>query len=1023
MMTRRHLLAALAVLAPVVAVSDVQASASSAPVVLVVVDSNAEVPHVYTRSAASEAEAISLESSLEATPGVSVSRRTYLELLDTEPGDPLAASQWALQAIDADAAVALAGDGAGVKVAVIDTGIASHADLVGRVVASKDFVGVPGTNFHGTNVAGIIAATANNGVGVRGVAPGVSLLDARVCMDVSAYGCPSDLIAKGILWAVSEQAAVINLSLGGDFDEAIAAAIAYALSQNVIVVAAAGNTACRHTLTGYNGGEGPNGNCLSTATSSTWPANLDGVVAVGAVLADGSRAPYSSYGPQVALTAPTDVLSTNFIQYGSFGGTSAASPHVAAVAALMRAVNPTLSPSSVKAMLMLSAKRYATPLTHQTWRSCGAYMRDEGYWDACTGLSDTAVPTRHLGGAGFLNALGAVTAARNAARSTWTPAVGSTPDGVTVSFTPVSGASSYDVLIDGETAANTTSTMVTIGGLELGASYAISVRANRQTPLMSSPVLGAPALAPLSAPVVQRADSSLYAGTQLRVTTSSNTALAGSMEVMKVSGVGSWSCWHPAGDVMFQCETLYASNTSDLYRARYVTRYGALGEWSQPFSFNTAYSATLATPELSVSALSNSYLVAITPVVGAARYMFTAGSNWAHISSTGAVLRNAGNDVSCVLEERLLCEVAGDVGILYQVRVAASRDLNPDSGVMSAFSEARRVVITSTTPQFSNLRGSILSSSVYRVRWDSEALRSPTDNVGFDVFSSFGTSVGSNRDADGWYADIPVDARTPDTFDATLVSWRWSEPPGHPAWFSLGQRMSATFVVPALTAPSELVCQVRSTLLGCTFNSDPEMSAALRYAYELRHADNTVLSSGTSGWTSSQITVQNVGADVATVAVRVEEVRSGGRNSAWVLTNPERFAAPTPASPSPLPDAPVLPETPPSVETPSTPPDPLPAQDASYIAPTPTSTTPVVVVPDAVRAAVRGRSVSVKWSKAPRGTTRIIVLRNRRQVASLPASTTRTTLTNLSKGRHSILIVFVKKSGLRSTSGTSITVR
>ena len=1024
MMFRRSLLAFLAALSTIVVTAGGPASALTGPVVLIIVDTSSETPSIYTRTADSEAEAAAVETSLEETPGVTVSKRTYLELFDTPPGDPLAPSQWSLDAIHATEAAAVAGDGTGVRVAVVDTGIADHADLAGHVVASNDFVGTPGTHFHGTNVAGIIAATANNGIGVRGVAPGVSLLDARVCMDVSAYGCPSDLVAKGILWAVTERADIINLSLGGDYDEAVAAAVAYALSQNVVVVAASGNTACRHMLSGYLGGEGPNGNCLSSSSSSNWPANLDGVIAVAAIHGDGTRASYSSYGPQIALGAPTDVLSTNFIQYGTFGGTSAAAPHVAAVAGLMRATNPTLNPSAVKAMLMRSATSYQTLLKHSTWERCGAYLPAEGYWESCTGLSDTAVAQRQLGGAGFLNALDAVMEAKKSINSTWTPIVNSTPDGVSVSFPAVAGATSYDVFIDAGIVANTTSTSATISGLTVGASYAVSVRANTQNPVMSTPVLGAPALAPLDAPVIQRADSNFYGATQLRVTAASNTALAGGMEITRLSSASSWSCWHPTGGVIFQCESMYVTNTTDSYRARYVTRYGGYGAWSQPFSFNSVYNATLDTPVVSVTALASSYLVDIAPVPGAARYMFTAGSNWAHVSATGGVLRNAGNEVRCVFETHLRCEVAADAGVVYQVRVAAARDTNPDSGVMSPYSPTKRVVVSASTPTFSNLHGSLVSSSVYRLRWDSASARTPTENVGFDVYSSFGSGMGANRDSDGWYADIPVDSRTPATFDATVVAWRWSEPPGYPAWFTLGQQTSATLAVAPMSAPSELVCQVRTAVLGCSFTSDPGMTSTLRYAYEVRRADNTVLLSGVSTWAFARIEVRNVGPDAVTLALRIEETRVWGRQSAWSLATIISLDPPTPSSPPPSvgpPDAPAATPSPegPSLETPTS----TPADDSPSVAPTPAALTPVVVVPDAVRTTVKGRSVTVKWSKAPRGTTRIIVLRDRRQVASLSAKATAVTLRNLTKGRHSVTIVFVKKTGSRSTSGTTVAIR
>ncbi|MFM1790797.1 MAG: hypothetical protein RLZZ526_1124, partial [Actinomycetota bacterium] len=195
-----------------------------------VTDARYGTPRIYTRAVEDEAGAQALEDDLRKTPGVIVSRRNILELSTLPASDPMEPSQWSLNAIHAIEAATLSGDGAGTKVAVVDSGIAVHPDLAGRVVASKDFVGVPGSKFHGTSVAGIIAANADNGIGVRGVAPGVSLLDARVCMDSTSYGCPSELVANGIVWAVSQGADVINLSLGGVYDPGVATAVSYALS-------------------------------------------------------------------------------------------------------------------------------------------------------------------------------------------------------------------------------------------------------------------------------------------------------------------------------------------------------------------------------------------------------------------------------------------------------------------------------------------------------------------------------------------------------------------------------------------------------------------------------------------------------------------------------------------------------------------------------------------------------------------------------------------------------------------------
>src|SRR5215218_3540938 len=132
-------------------------------------------------------------------------------------GDPLRARQWGLDVINADAAHQVTrGDGA--VVAVVDTGVdASHEDLQGRLLAGKDFVDNDDTPQdgagHGTHVSGIVAASADNGIGVDSVAPGARVLPIRVLGD-DGSGSDAD-VAKGIDYAIAQKVDVINLSLGG----------------------------------------------------------------------------------------------------------------------------------------------------------------------------------------------------------------------------------------------------------------------------------------------------------------------------------------------------------------------------------------------------------------------------------------------------------------------------------------------------------------------------------------------------------------------------------------------------------------------------------------------------------------------------------------------------------------------------------------------------------------------------------------------------------------------------------------
>jgi subtilisin family serine protease len=247
--------------------------------------------------------------------------------------DPLRSHQWGLDMIHADEAHAVT-TGAGAVVAVVDTGVdAAHTDLQGRLLAGHDFVDNDGTpqdgNGHGTHVAGIVAADANNGVGVDSVAPGAKVLPVRV-LDDNGSGT-SSAVAAGIDWATSHGADVINLSLSGQLplgglvgETDMDAAIGRALDRGVIVVAAAGNDSL--PLCENNSAQGR-------------------VLCVGAVDRRGGRSFYSSFGQGLGLVAPggsslpgsdEDVLSTwNDGQYDYLAGTSQATPHVSGVAALL----------------------------------------------------------------------------------------------------------------------------------------------------------------------------------------------------------------------------------------------------------------------------------------------------------------------------------------------------------------------------------------------------------------------------------------------------------------------------------------------------------------------------------------------------------------------------------------------------------------------------------------------------------------------------------------------------------------
>lgn len=293
---------------------------------------------------------------------VSVGPATPVQALDVAASgtpDPLRPNQWALDSSSFEAAWRCS-DGAGVTVAVIDSGVdVTHPDLAGKVTAGPSFLdgvwpGVEGGGGvddygHGTHVAGIIAANAGNGEGISGAAPGVRLLSVRA-LDGNGSGWDGD-IANGIVWAVDHGAQVINLSLGSSAPlVATGTAVRYAAAQGVVVVAAAGNT-------GVGG-------------ATNWPAAYDEVVAVASADRDGSVSQFSTDGSYVDVTAPGGRVLSSLSgsiatraggPYGVLSGTSMAAPHASALVAMLLPTLARRDAASVISRLCVGAKDLGLP--------------------------------------------------------------------------------------------------------------------------------------------------------------------------------------------------------------------------------------------------------------------------------------------------------------------------------------------------------------------------------------------------------------------------------------------------------------------------------------------------------------------------------------------------------------------------------------------------------------------------------------------------------------------------------------
>jgi hypothetical protein len=295
--------------------------------------------------------------------------------LSFTPNDPLAERQWYLNRIHAFDAWSQLPFLPSVRVAVIDSGIdADHPDLQNQIVGGVSFVAgswQTDTNGHGTFVAGEIAAALNNAQGIAGVAFPAKLLVAKV---VRSDGTISpDAEARAIRWAVDHGAHVINLSFGGvrdpgdrardTYSPLEAAAVQYAVSKGVLLVAAVGN--------GDSAPEQPWG-------YAGYPAALPHVLGVSALARDGSVPSFSNRdavyndiaapGEDIFSTLPRALTSSTrpgcvFQGYSDCGpiefrrgeGTSFSAPQVSGAAALLLASDPQLQPDQVAALLTRSA--------------------------------------------------------------------------------------------------------------------------------------------------------------------------------------------------------------------------------------------------------------------------------------------------------------------------------------------------------------------------------------------------------------------------------------------------------------------------------------------------------------------------------------------------------------------------------------------------------------------------------------------------------------------------------------------
>jgi serine protease len=365
---------------------------------------------------AGRAATLELIRQLMVRPDVIEAHPNYILAPTLTPNDPFYPLQWHYPAINLPQAWDLTTGSASTVVAVLDSGILfeagnpsrTHPDFVNKVLPGYDFISNPTTandgdgrdpnayddgdnpagqsSYHGSHVAGTIAAATNNGLGVAGVDWQARILPVRV---LGVNGGTFADILDGLLWSVglpvsgvpnnSNPAGIVNMSLGGPFSctATMQDFIDQALATGAIIVVAAGNE---------------NSNAANFA-----PASCAGVITVGATEFRGFRAPYSNYGSRIDLMAPggdvtadrnndgrpDGVLSplrddgTNQFNYVFYQGTSMATPHVAGVIALMKSLDPTLTSAEALNILKSTARPLsALQCDRPSGSECGAGLID-----------------------------------------------------------------------------------------------------------------------------------------------------------------------------------------------------------------------------------------------------------------------------------------------------------------------------------------------------------------------------------------------------------------------------------------------------------------------------------------------------------------------------------------------------------------------------------------------------------------------------------------------------------------------
>jgi len=323
---------------------------------------------------------------LSLCPGIRLVEPNYLvHIADTIPSDTSWGLQYGLVNIRAPQGWDYSTGSTAVTIAIVDTGVdPGHPDLAAKIVPGYDIVNDDGDprddNGHGTHVAGVAAALANNGAGIAGVSWGARIMPLKV-LNAAGDGTYDD-VAAGIIWAADQGAQVINLSLGGaKASTVLEAAVEYANAKGAVLVAAAGNRGAGFVL---------------------YPARLPHVIAVAATDANNSRASFSNYGPEVALAAPgVSIYSTApGGSYSPLSGTSLATAFVSGLAAILRGI-PGIGSADVIAWEMESTALDLGPAGVDAFYGYGLIQMDRAILAALPPAPEPERPTRQAASGGY----------------------------------------------------------------------------------------------------------------------------------------------------------------------------------------------------------------------------------------------------------------------------------------------------------------------------------------------------------------------------------------------------------------------------------------------------------------------------------------------------------------------------------------------------------------------------------------------------------------------------------------------